>query len=173
MSKKVDGLIRKLRKGELASAIEIRIDGRGKVNKVLIKSKSPQAFAAGKEKKLTVSAKPSFFKGADLSDTLIENSDLSGLNLKGSDFSGSKIKYTNFKGADLTGSNFYNTVISQSDLSHSYGAKMHDSYMTGSVNLYNSSPAGESSGWNPWSDTVKRFFWDAPKNFFDPRSRNY
>jgi uncharacterized protein YjbI with pentapeptide repeats len=91
---------------------------------------------------------------ADFSNMTLWNSYMKGLDMHEADFSYSVIGSSDMSYSDMSNANFYKSKISRTDMSKSYDPNLSSSYMTGSVNLYNTVP--KSSGINPLdADKVK------------------
>lgn len=143
--KSINELIEKLRLREIEGTIEIIINNKGKINKVIIKKQGEIAEEIRKVKLGTPDLSDINFSNIDVS-----GSDFSGLNLQRSDFSYSRIENSNLAYTNLHGTNLYKTAISQTNLAHAEGIDAQNAYLTGSVNLYNVTPSTEGPITNPY-----------------------
>ena len=134
--KYINELVEKLKVGEIGGTIEITVNNKGRINRVLIKKKDePEEDVAEK-----VELEKPDLSHADFSEMDVSWSDFSGLDMHEADFSHSTIQYSNLSQTNLEQANFYKAHISKTDISNSYGVNMQNAYMTGSVNLYNTNP---------------------------------
>lgn len=137
--KTLNELIEKLRLHEIKGAIEILINNKGKINRIIIKNKQqtpqhpPEEIA---HKIHQIQMQKPVLTSIDFSRTDLTGSNFGGMNLRGANFSYARIEYSNLAQTNLSDANFYKAILSRSDLSHSYGAHLETAYMTGSVNLY-------------------------------------
>ncbi len=149
--KSINELIEKLRKGKVAGTIQIKVDNNGRLNNIFVRSLSATKEIEDQIQK--VKLKGIKINKLDFSRTNVSGSNFSGLNLTNTNFSYSQIIDTNISNSNLSNSNFYKAQISQTDMSNSYGVKsLAGSYITGSVNLYNTNPSGENKNTNPYDD---------------------
>lgn len=146
--KSINELINRLRSGDINGAIRLEVDNEGKVNKILIKNKNQDAKEITDEI-ASVKIESPDLSHADMSNMDLSGSDLSGMDLHEADLSYAKIINSDLSKSNLTDANLYKAMISQTDLSASYGMDIREGYMTGSVNLYNSSNKRE--GANPYN----------------------
>ena len=144
ISKKVESineLVDKLRLDEIEGTIEIIINNKGKINRIMIRRQQDKN-KRNIEEEIRKAKKRIEIREPDLSHADFSNIDLTGSNFSGTDlheadFSYSNIERSNLSGANLEGANFYKARLSETDLSNAYGVNVKDSYLTGSVNLYN------------------------------------
>jgi len=132
----INELINKLRLGETGGIIEILISNKGKVNKIVIKKKM-----ATERKKIEDEIKKVKIERPELSSISFSDinvrGNFSGIHLNKIDFSNAMIEESNFSNNNMADVSFYKTTITQTDLSNSYNLNIQNSYLTGSVNLYN------------------------------------
>ena len=147
----INDLIEKLRLGEIDGTIEILINNKGKINRVLIrKQKEERIKKEIKEEIKKVKLSNPDLSHADFSETDLTGSDFSGIDLHEADFSYSRIGDSDLSKTNLRAANFYKTELDHANFSNAYSADLRNSYLTGSVNLYNAAPAGESMVTNPY-----------------------
>lgn len=148
----ISELIDKLRDGHILEPIELTIENKGKINKIIIKKKQDDANAKSIDKAVRkVKIKSNGLEEVDFSNLDLSGSDFSKMNLSRSDFSYSRITNADLSGANLSGADLYKARISQTDMSNSYGIRdLSGSYLTGSVNLYNAEPSTPGPITNPY-----------------------
>lgn len=135
----INELVERLRLGEIDGTIEITINNKGKINKILIKNKENSKSDSIKRINLE---KPDL-ANVDLSRTNLSGSDFSGINLRNANLSYSSINNSDLSYTNLKGASLYKTALSQTSLANAQGVDASSAYFTGSVNLYNVNPPTE------------------------------
>jgi uncharacterized protein YjbI with pentapeptide repeats len=99
-------------------------------------------------------------KDVDLSDMDIEDSDFSGSDLSNADFEDSTITKTNMSYSNLTETNMSSARMSQTSLSRArlYRVNMSETYITGSVDLFDTELTEEEQLYRTSPESTRRGF---------------
>jgi uncharacterized protein YjbI with pentapeptide repeats len=134
----INEILDRFRTDENDGSLEINFDDNGLIKKIVIQKKEKNI--SDKVEKVILD-KPDF-RESDFSNLSISYANMEALNLDKSNFSGSVITNSNMSGSSFYGANFEGSRMSQSNMSNSRYLNTTGAMLSGSVNLFNSSPSG-------------------------------